>query len=598
MTDIALRTALSIPPEHDSWLPIQSKPPLALFLFKDITPFTGKLPSHERLPTLFTPDAPSPPEDLPNLIALGLPSQSTVERLARQVKAAFLGGARSLAGFTSLGLLPLHTIRVWELLHEAKEGRAEWEIAHRRFTKDILPLRAKTSTSEEIARVITAIERVFMRVGWKAKLAPNLNALHLMQLFEDGFIDGRFVDTVAERLNDAVRSTDIMVVTTDVQWALQQDSDWSEIETSDKFKHLRELEAEIKADGKRRVLVPWHLPAHWALYELDLVSNSIRYGDGFAWRGAAPRGTDLVQLRRLMSRISGSPGEDAVLGAPIDIGEQKDGCSCAIILVNGMERRLDRSRPRWTAQTAAVRRMEWAVKLSVASGVYSCSEFGLPDGYYDLNLSNASDSPDGIMPSSDDEDGHDGGTGLTGRSSDAPPTSPASSSTFPAQDIDDDDCTSDASGKSSCDPDGPSVTRVYTFAPTMSNDQGMDDRSEPTRTHRDLRVPKDAPVRGKIVAFFPRLSKVEVEHQRKVEAERFRKERQEAEETLNFQLEQDAAGRAQKRKEQARERKRRQRAKERERKDASMANSGLVSFLLASSPATLSLTMAMYPIDH
>jgi hypothetical protein len=580
MFDDAIDEALAIPDTWDRIPHSLSTSPLLLSNWVSPTSmaFGGTLPPREKFSRIWSSNIPTPGGDLPDLFVLGLPPVDRVLCLAWDVRLQFGKGARSLAAVVPDISLPLWVIPFWNSIHEASSAQSMWTDAHTSFTQKVLPLRL-TIPDPILSSIVSAVKRMFMVVGWRAPLGSNLTTLDLGQLFHDGFIDGRFTDAVARILNRSLHGTDIMVVTSDVQWALEQDDQWPTLETNHIFTHLRNVEAVIRAEGKRHILVPWNLNnLHWVFYVLALEPNTIRYGDGFLWRGAQPRAADLAHLQRWMSRITDKPTQVAALTALLDIGEQHDGCSCAIMMVMGMERFIDRTKPRWTQETARIRRVEWAVRLCIASGSYTYTDFGLPDGLYSLHAKGGGSDSTDSSSSSDDEVGPDGRE-LTDL---VPEDLPPPSSPLPNHSSPDWTSVKGTSDVSDLEPGSPAAEETYFFTPGADQLDGVPPATKPSRDHLDLRAPPGPPQRGAIHAFFPRLSKVEAEQQRRANAENVRAETAERQEVLEFVETRNNALKEDKKKAQVRERKRRQREREREAKVAAVTNSGPVRAISSS----------------
>jgi hypothetical protein len=353
-------------------------------------------------------------------------------------------------------------------------------------------------------------------------LGPNLTTLDLPQLFERGFLDGRFVDAAVSIINRSLLDTDILVASTDIQWGLQQDKEWDMFDTSHDLSHLRALTAQILAEGKDRIKLPWNINnCHWAAYELTLSTNSICYADGFAAEGAQPRTDDIVRIRRWMDRMCAASPHRANVRPLAAVATQDDAYSCAIIMLDAILLRTGIDAPRWTEVEKDIRRIEWALRLCVMSGAYTHRDFGLEDGVLEFRLSDSQDS------SSDDEE-------LTYEmdSSDAPPmsSSPPHRSSSPLG------WPSSPSPPSSPAPmqraakDGDQPVDVVVRA--SSNGDLAVRGTALARQKKDMRVLRGAPVAGTLLAFFPSLTRAQAEQQQRDEVARDRADLEERQETL------------------------------------------------------------------
>jgi hypothetical protein len=226
----------------------------------------------------------------------------------------------------------------------------------------------------------------------------------------------------------------------------------------------------------------------------------------------------------LDARVQGNrPQQEAAVRTALDVRKQEDGILCAIIMATGLEWQINPLRPKWMPQTAPIWCMEWAMKICVASGTYSCSNFGLPTGFYDLHP-DAELATDGQTSSLSDGDNEESnGDGPYSAAFEPPPSSRASSPAFATSQ---------------------SVLLLDTTSPELDNDgllaasctaDAAQHELPAERRQLNLRVPQDAPVCDRITTFFSRVSKTKAKQQRRAEAACARLKLEEERETAELE---------------------------------------------------------------
>jgi hypothetical protein len=159
--DDALDNALCIPASVAEKLPSRARSPVALSVWKPLPPFKGDLGN---LRALFSNEEPTSVPTFADLVQLGLPPSRSVQQLAWDIRTIYATGSRSITGFCDGLRLPIWVITAWQVCHDAELAGAQWNLAHGAFLRDVRPKRA--SVSEEHAAIISAVDALFLTVGW------------------------------------------------------------------------------------------------------------------------------------------------------------------------------------------------------------------------------------------------------------------------------------------------------------------------------------------------------------------------------------------------------------------------------------------------
>jgi hypothetical protein len=467
-------------------------------------------------------------------------------------------------------------------------------------------LASERSQSADDRVLVNGLDHFFHVVGWDVRIGGLCTTSDLLQLFEDGFICDRLLDSVTNLLVSQIESartaTEVAIVDTNLPLVLSMDELWVSYKTERQLTALRILTDRIHTDGLERIIFPANVnDNHWAMFEINIAERMIRYGDSLGMPAPA---FYVSRIQRWMRHVT---TDKFVVGPPLDVPLQADSWSCAIVSFNTILRCISNV-ARWTSTRKDLLRLEWVLLVCFTGGAFSSSQFGLPGDWllrtFGLTPACSSGDSDSASTTSQSCTGHFAFEDRLTPDSSSTSTPPSSDPPMPALedicDTGDEDSGSESAWSPSDDEDddsrddgaegGCGVVRSLRMldsdedeAPAQGaahhgrSDDGLhlqaavvapDAVLRPKREYRDLRA--SSSTKG-ILAFFAKATREEVERQRQAAAELEREAMMEARAAEERNAEATRVLRLERKRQKTRERKRRERQRRKEAKATALA---------------------------
>lgn len=325
-------------------------------------PGSGSDPS--TLSSYFTTD-PNGTLSIHDLLEIPLPSRTLVQKIHTEWCQAFLDGKTSLVDwrFSQRGkVYPPWVIGWWLNIFDAVDAQVHW-------TECKAWLIERVSQGGNLAEISSQALATFSSLAWNVPLngvaAKELRTNQLWSLLSSALLSQSIVNgmllltrqkvELRSELKDVVEVCDLTLMDT----LRRKSIDWIayDLRPDDpNHRWFRRLAASLGPRQTQHLFIPiYREPEHWALFWLDLRAGTIQYGDSLQW---PPPYADIQLLQTWL----GKHGIVLKFDGIFEVGTQLDAISCAIVMVNGVERPL-LNKPLWNQKDADCLRIEKYMEL-------------------------------------------------------------------------------------------------------------------------------------------------------------------------------------------------------------------------------------------